>query len=222
MRSPTRGLSVSAYLPTTTGALLALGLLVAILFIGFAITRVVALSLARILAWILVAVSVVLTERLTADEPAGIRMIAIILALLYAMKSVVTVESRADLPRRLRPVEWAAFAVGWFGMRARVFLTLGGPPRDGARHLIWYGLQRLVIGVALVVLARFVWPTGSIIVATVLACIGLSLFLHFGVFNIVAGVWRTLGADTGPSASRSAREASPSSGGVGGTSRFLR
>ena len=125
-------------------------------------------------------------------------MIAIILALLYAMKSVVTVESRADLPRGLRPIEWAAFAAGWFGMRPRVFLTLGGPPRDGARRLVWYGVQRLVFGLVLVGVARLVWPTGSIVVATVFACIGLSLFLHFGVFNVVAGLWRALGADTGP------------------------
>jgi D-alanyl-lipoteichoic acid acyltransferase DltB (MBOAT superfamily) len=110
----------------------------------------------------------------------------------------VTVESRGDLPRPLRPIEWAAFAAGWFGMRPRVFLGLGGPPKEGARRLVWYGVQRLVLGLALVVLARFLWPTGAIVVATVLACIGLSLFLHFGIFNIVAGVWRALGADTGP------------------------
>ncbi len=157
-----------------------------------------ALPVARGFAWTLVVVSVVVMERLTPLEPAGVRMIAIILALLYAMKSVVTVESRADLPRQLRPIEWAAFAAGWLGMRPRVFLTFGGPPRDGARRLVWYGIQRLVFGVALVALARFLWPTGSIVVATVLACIGLSLFLHFGLFNIVAGVWRALGADTGP------------------------
>lgn len=175
-----------------------MAILLAVLLVGFAITRVAALPVARGLAWTLVVVSVLGMERLTADEPAGVRMITIILALLYAMKSVVTVESRADLPRQLRPIEWAAFAAGWFGMRPRVFLTLGGPPRDGARRLVWYGLQRLVLGFAFVAIARFLWPTGSIIVATVLACIGLSLFLHFGVFNIVAGVWRAVGADTGP------------------------
>ena len=125
-------------------------------------------------------------------------MIAIILALLYAMKAVVTVEARPDLPRAPRVIEWFAFAAGWFGMRPRVFIGLGGPPRDGWRRLITYGLRRVAVGVALVIVARFLWPTGALVAATVVACIGLSLFLHFGVFNVVAGVWRALGADTGP------------------------
>jgi hypothetical protein len=169
-----------------------------VLLAGFGITRVPDRRIARALAWSLVVIAVPTMERLTGAEPAGVRMIAIILALLYAMKAVVTVEARADLPRALRPIEWFAFAAGWFGMRPRVFVGLGAPARDGWRRLIAYGLWRVAIGIALVIVARFLWPTGALILATAVALVGLSLFLHFGVFNVVAGVWRALGADTGP------------------------
>jgi alginate O-acetyltransferase complex protein AlgI len=178
-------------------AFAAVALLVIALAAGFAATHVASRAAARASAWSLVLLAVIAMERLTADEPAGVRMIAIILALLYAMKAVVTVESRADLPRPLRPAEWVAFAAGWFGMRPKVFVGLGGPPREGWRRLVSYGLRRVVIGIGLVV-ARLVWPTGAVVAATAIACVGLSLFLHFGVFNVVAGLWRALGADTGP------------------------
>jgi Membrane bound O-acyl transferase family len=169
-----------------------------VLLAGFGITRVPDRRIARALAWSLVVIAVPTMERLTGAEPAGVRMIAIILALLYAMKAVVTVEARADFPRALRPIEWFAFAAGWFGMRPRVFVGLGAPARDGWRRLIAYGLWRVAIGIALVIVGRFLWPTGALILATAVTLVGLSLFLHFGVFNVVAGVWRALGADTGP------------------------
>ena len=87
---------MSAYLPTDgTMLFFVLGLLAAILAIGFAASRIDSVVVGRLVAWLLVICSVVGAERLTQHEAAGFRMVAIILALLFAMKSVVTVESRA-------------------------------------------------------------------------------------------------------------------------------
>ena len=51
-------------------------------------------------------------------------------------------------------------------------------------------------GLALVALARLAWVgTGSRLLATALLLPGLSLMVHFGVFNLLAGAWRRAGVD---------------------------
>jgi alginate O-acetyltransferase complex protein AlgI len=66
-------------------------------------------------------------------------------------------------------------------------------------------LKRLALGVALVLLARQVWlrtaawsEDGARVAATALLLPGLSLILHFGLFNVAAGAWRLLGVDARP------------------------
>ncbi|HEX5504511.1 MAG TPA: MBOAT family protein, partial [Thermomicrobiales bacterium] len=67
-------------------------------------------------------------------------------------------------------------------------------PLDGAGALIGLGLRRLVAGIAAVALARLVWAaSGSRPLATIPLLAGLSLALHFGLFAIVAGLWRRAG-----------------------------
>ncbi len=47
--------------------------------------------------------------------------------------------------------------------------------------------------------ARLVWvATGSRLAATIPLLPGLSLILHFGIFNIVAGIWRSIGVNVHP------------------------
>src|SRR5436853_283494 len=75
-------------------------------------------------------------ERITTDEPAGVRMIAIVLALLYGMKAIVGVEAGAALP----PWRWLGFCLLWFGMRPGLFARAGSDPRRGARALLIQGL----------------------------------------------------------------------------------
>jgi hypothetical protein len=193
---------MSAYLPNDwTIAALVVGLLIAELLLGFAIARV-PLRLARGLAWAMTIAGTVLTERLTANEPAGFRMVAIILALLYAMKSVVTVESEV----RLSPLRWLGFSVLWFGMRPGPFAKAGRPELDGWKHLVLKGVGRAGIGFLLFLPACFVWEQRESIgadetsrwLATPPLLIGLSLMLHFGLFNVLAGLWRRVGVDCRP------------------------
>jgi alginate O-acetyltransferase complex protein AlgI len=150
-------------------------------------------------AWTLVVVSVAGVERLNAPEPAGFRMLAIIAALLYAMKAVVAVEAQASGGRRLSCWRWLGFAALWPGMRPGPFTRPGSCPLPGAGRLLGMGLIRLASGSSLVALARLAWVgTGSRLLATVLLLLGLSLVVHFGIFNLLAGAWRLAGVDCRP------------------------
>ena len=198
---------MSVYQP---GDLLDLWLVVAVfagtVLTGFAITRIRAAAWARLAAWVLIVSAAVGVERLCAREPAGFRMLAVIGALLLGMKAIVSVESRRAGQPPLSAVRWLAFACGWPGMRPALFTTLGGPPLAGAGRLVVSGIKRVALGVALVVLARLIWrhsvpwlpAVGTGIVATLPLLLGLSLIIHFGVFDVLAGGWRLAGVDCRP------------------------
>src|SRR5262245_58604 len=144
----------------------------------------------------------VCVERITAGEPEGVRMIAIILALLYGMKSIVGVEAGAALP----PGRWLGFGLLWFGMRPGLFARAGSEPRRGARSLLIHGLSRIVFGLLFIFAAVAIWreretaSTDEVArwLATPPLLIGLSLVLHFGIFNMLAAFWRALGVDARP------------------------
>jgi hypothetical protein len=176
------------------------------LLFGFGITRLTSVRLARLLAWLVVLVGGLGVERLAAGEPAGIRMLAIIGALLFAMKTVVTVEAQADGMPRLRAWQWLAFAVAWPGMRPVIFAKAGSPPLTGAGRLIGFGAVRLLAGLLFTFVAWWIWYRGrpplsdlaACAIATLLLMVGLSLILHFGGFNLLAGLWRLAGVDARP------------------------
>jgi hypothetical protein len=146
----------------------------------------------RAAAWLLVLVATTAAERITRDEPPGIRMLGIISVLFYAMKAVVAVDAGVRLPAW----RFLAFAAAWPGMRPALFESLGGPARPGAGRLALHGLLYLAAGTGLVALARQVVRSGgSPELATLALLPGLSLILHFGILGILAGGWRALGAD---------------------------
>jgi len=182
---------MSAFTPTAAGVVWTLvAALAAVLVLGFAITRVRSLAGARVLAWTLAIGAAVFAERVTAAEPAGVRMLAIIGLLLYALKAVVAIESDV----RLSPVRWLAFAALWPGMRPSLFAKMPSAAREGAAALMLMGLVRIGIGAALIALGRLAWTaTGSRVAAAALILPGISLVLHFGLFNLAAGGWRVAG-----------------------------
>ena len=174
-------------------------ILAAILLLGYWTARVCSTRPGRIAAWALVVVSLTGVERLNAHEPAGFRMLAIIAALLYAMKAVVAVEAQAAGGRRLSWRRWLGFSALWPGMRPGPFTRPGSGPLPDAGRLLSTGLARMVAGLALVAVARLAWVvTGSRWLATTLLLPGLSLMLHFGIFNLLAGTWRLVGVDCRP------------------------
>jgi len=187
---------MSAYTPHDVAAVCALGVtLGATLLAGFCLSWLRWTNLARAGAWALVSVAVAAAAGLCAHQPPGIRMLGVIAVLLTAMKAVVVVEARAVNGLRLTLWQWLAFAT-WPGMQPAAFATSGKGPLPGARELLRCGVIRLVSGVALIGVSRLVWlGTASRTCATIALLPGLSLVVHFGLFNIGAGLWRRCGVE---------------------------
>ena len=181
-------------------------LLVATLLVGLFLGRMPPRWYARLSAWLLTVGMTAGVERLCRDEPAGVRMLAIIGALLFGMKAVVTVEARADGMPVLAAWKWLGFAALWPGMRPAIFAKAGGSRQPGAWALVGVGCVRGCIGLTLASMAWLVWHHGrppltdetACALATVLLMVGVSRTVHFGVFNVVAGLWRLLGVDARP------------------------
>jgi alginate O-acetyltransferase complex protein AlgI len=181
-------------------------LLAGVLLAGLLVTRLPPRWYARALAWVLTVGGTAGVERLCAGEPAGVRMLALIGALLFGMKTIVGVESVIGGEPRLTAWQWLLFAALWPGMRPAIFRGLGGGVLRDSGSILLKGIVHLLIGAALIALAACVWHLGrprlSDTVATVLATLlllpGISLVAHFGVFNLAAGLWRRVGVDARP------------------------
>jgi alginate O-acetyltransferase complex protein AlgI len=123
-------------------------------------------------------------------------MLAIIGALLYGMKAVVSVEVQTQGARPLSIGRWLGFAALWPGMRPGPFTHRAAASLPEIRQLFLGGFARLLMGLALVVLARLAWVlTSSRLLATPPLLVGLSLIVHFGAFDILAAAWRWQGVD---------------------------
>jgi hypothetical protein len=193
---------VSAYLPNSwIVCAIASAILIGETIVGFGVTLLTVKGIARLLSWLMTIAATAGMERLTASEPAGVRMIAIILALLYGTKAVVSVECGV----RLTAVRWVGFSWFWFGMRPALFARTGNKPLPGCRKSLINGSIDLTIGFAATITARGVWygrdwlgDEAARWLATVLLLIGLSLVVHFGIFSLLAAFWRARGVDCRP------------------------
>jgi Membrane bound O-acyl transferase family len=171
-------------------------LLATIIVLGFVVVRERPLWFARLCSWALVLAGVVGSERLNRQEPAGFRMLAIIGALLYGMKAVVSVEVQAHGSRPLSIGRWLGFASLWPGMRPGPFARRAAASLPEVGQLFLGGSARLLTGLAIVVLARLAWVlTSSRLLATPPLLVGLSLIVHFGAFDVLAAAWRSQGVD---------------------------
>ncbi|CAM3673684.1 membrane bound O-acyl transferase family-domain-containing protein [Mucilaginibacter galii] len=130
-----------------------------------------------------------------------IQMLAIIATTFTGMKVIAVIcEYKGKAPNLTMP-QWLAFAVGWVGMRAKPFETLGGKPVPQAWPIIKFGVSRVIAGAAVVLLAHQVvglpWNTGlTYTLVSIMLLVGFSLILHFGLLGISAGTWRLAGVNT--------------------------
>jgi hypothetical protein len=197
----------NGYTPRGPATLAIVGtILVATLLAGLALSRLPPRWYARLLAWLMTVGVTAWVERLCRDEPAGVRMLAIVGTLLYAMKAVVSVEARASGMPVLSAWRWLGFAALWPGMRPIPFARRKSGRQPGAWALVVRGCLLGCMGLVFAILAWLVWHRGrsslsdaaARVLATALLLPGLSLILHFGIFNVLAGLWRLAGVDARP------------------------
>jgi hypothetical protein len=153
------------------------------LVLGFALMRV----RSRAGAWALVVGSVAAANWLVRDETPVVRMVALVVALLYAMKPLVAVEEGTTLSL----TRWLFFAPAWFGMRPSVFAA---PRKPRNAELAHGAMLNLAAGAAFVFVATRL-PKPWTFVPLV---IGLSLVLHFGLFRLEVALLRRIGFDARP------------------------
>ena len=166
---------------------------------GLRPSRAWAARVARPAAWALAVAAVAGVERLDAREPAGFRMLAIIGALLYAMKAVVAVEARK--PRGRRRCRSVAGSASPRSGRACGRVRSPGPGGSVTGVGALWGRACCGSSSAWSWSPWPGWPGSgprSRLLATTLLLPGLSLIVHFGVFDVLAGAWRWLGVDCQP------------------------
>ncbi len=170
---------------------------------GYRVAAIERQPLTRMVAWGFVSVCVLFVERMSVAEPQGTRMLLIIVALLWSMKAVVYTESLQYGNQSLTFGQWLCFCVGWFGMRSELFNRLPSNQLADWRQYCGRGLIRLALGAVFIGVAWALTHSGTepnvaitpwkLWFSTACLLTGLSLFFHFGIFNLVAGMWRFFG-----------------------------
>ena len=168
-----------------------------VVFVGYVLIKRQQL----LLSWLLLLLSVGNIYFAFAAVHPIIQMLAIIATTFTGMKVVAVIcEYKGKVPN-LTMLQWLAFTIGWVGMRAKPFETLGGKQVPQAWPIIRFGVSRVIAGVAIVLLAhqavRLPWNTGlTYILVHIMLLVGFSLILHFGLLGISAGTWRLAGVNT--------------------------
>lgn len=152
-------------------------------------------------SWSLLAISVLLVYLIFLNEHPVIRMFTLIATTFISMKIIATAESYRRKLFRLSFRQWIGFVIGWAGMRAQPFETLGGRPLPDAWPKIKSGISRMLAGFVLIILAHQLaaLPIENDvihIIITAILLLAFSLILHFGLLCISAGIWRLSGVST--------------------------
>ncbi|RZM18460.1 MAG: hypothetical protein EOO88_40655, partial [Pedobacter sp.] len=143
-------------------------------------------------SWVLMILSIYIVHIVFLGEHAIIRMLALIATTFTGMKVIATAEGYKGKPKRLSFRKWAVFAIGWAGMRAQPFETLGDKALPDAWSKIKYGISRVIAGAALIFLAHQLArlsfdPYVLYLLITAILLLAFSLILHFGLLSISAG-----------------------------------
>ncbi|HMI04903.1 MAG TPA: MBOAT family protein [Pedobacter sp.] len=152
-------------------------------------------------SWVLLAFSIYTIHMIFLNESAIIRMLALIATTFTAMKVIAAAESYKGKLSSLSFRQWTVFAIGWAGMRAQPFETLGDPALPDAWPKIRFGISRVLAGLVLILVAHqlvtlSINPYVLYLMITAILLLAFSLILHFGLLSISAGMWRLSGVGT--------------------------
>lgn len=163
--------------------------------LGYFLPFVNNLFFARVMTWTISVLTVLFSVIITWNAPPLVRMIAIVLLQLLSMKAVVMVETYRGKPH-LNFFQWCAFAIGWFGMRPLLFESLPSKPLQYSR-LLWIAISRVITGLLLLYVSQIFEKSNLRIffLSELVLLVGLSLILHFGILNLSAAFWRSMGVD---------------------------
>lgn len=167
-----------------------------LLVIGYFISYVKSIKIARILGWSIVIGTAIFSIALTTNASPTYRMITISSLQLLFMKVIVMVEAYRGKPT-LNVVQWLAFALGWFDMRPQLFEVFPAKPLNGLMPFIVKGISRIVFGVLLLSASAYLQKhfLNVYFLYELVMLVGLSFILHFGILNISTASWRFSGVD---------------------------
>lgn len=137
-------------------------------------------------AWVFPIVAVSIVHFSTLHEPAGFRMIALILTLLTGMKVVMATCYPA---LQFTFGKWCLYCFAWVGMNPEIFFKHRTTPD---RSLLYRGLVFFISGFSILLVIKFVInpitiPEGYMYyVMSFMILIALSQVLHFGLLNLNA------------------------------------
>lgn len=191
--------------PITIPAALGLALFTA----GYFLPLVKSLSAARKISWTAAILATVTTVVITGHVSSLTSMLCIVAILLISMKVIVFNETYRGKPG-LTFAQWTAFALGWFGMRPRLFESLPGDPIPASK-IFRKGVIGVVAGIIVLHISILLELTVFDWISDALILVGLSLVLHFGLLNIWTAGWRLAGVNVeelfrSPHQSRSLKE----------------
>ncbi len=155
----------------------------------------------QVWGWLLLIFSVTSIFFIFITEAPVLKMLVLIATTFTCMKVISVAGEFKQKELTLTFTQWLAFAVGWVGMRAKPFETLGNNALPYAWPMIGFGISRIAGGATLILAAHYItslpeYPVLTYIVVSITLLIGFSLILHFGLLGISAGIWRLSGANT--------------------------
>jgi hypothetical protein len=151
--------------------------------------------------WVLLVACITVVYFIFRHEHPILKMLAIIATTFSAMKVIAVTEGYKNKPLTLSFKQWCTYAIGWLGMRAQPFETLGGPVIPGGKAMVLFGISRIIAGGLLILSAHGIVAlhlSGALtyVLVTPMLLVALSLILHFGFLSISAGMWRFSGVNT--------------------------
>jgi hypothetical protein len=151
--------------------------------------------------WAMLVISIAAVYFIFHNDHPILKMLAIIATTFSGMKVIAVTEGYKNRPLTLSFKQWLTYAIGWAGMRAQPFETLGQPALPNAWPMVRFGISRIVAGALLILLAHWLVALQldsslTHYLVTPILLVALSLILHFGLLSISAGMWRFSGVNT--------------------------